>query len=223
MIKNKESAENFCLYFHDRIKEINGLDNPLYQQILIVILMDTLSRVWTKGTENKNKVRFLKLIRDCIKWEHSDRISIPMIFYRLNQLSFVPSEQLKLKIGELFSNYQNSKINRLDNDLFYSDIQHVAESQEEIKLLKNSRHAELLYTYRNNLIHEFRKSGDGIEFSADNELPYYHRMINLDTWELVYPTRFLINLSKVALDSIQAFLIFNNLDPFAFFKFGSPW
>lgn len=94
-------------------------------------------------------------------------------------------------------------------------------------MLKNSRHAELLYTYRNNLIHEFRTSGHGMEFSDDNTSPYYHGMTDLssqkNTWELVYPTHFLVNLSKAALDSIKSFLTSNNLDPYSFFKFGSPW
>jgi hypothetical protein len=92
--------------------------------------------------------------------------------------------------------------------------------------LKNARHADLLYLYRNNLIYEFRQSGQGIEFSNDNNSPYYHEMIELDnnkTWELVYPANFLFNLSKIALNSIKEFLSSNRLDPYSFFQFGSPW
>jgi hypothetical protein len=43
------------------------------------------------------------------------------------------------------------------------------------------------------------------------------------TWELVYPTSFLINLSKAALESIRNRLIERDLNPYSFFKFGSPW
>lgn len=224
---NKDKIEIFCSYFHDRIKEIDGLNNPLYQKILIVILMDTLSRVWTEGVENKNKLRFLKLIRECINWEHSDRISVPMTIYRLEKLNFVINVRLKLKFDGLFNNFQSGRILRIDIDPFYSEIKHLADSRKEKELLMNLRHAELLYTYRNNLIHEFRKPGHGMEFSDDNESPYYHGMTDLDrrenTWELVYPTNFLINLSKVALNSIKAFLASNKLDPYSFFQFGSPW
>ena len=81
MISNKNLISNFYSYFYDRIKEIDKLNNRFYKKILIVMLMDTLSRVWTKGLENGNKLRFLKLIRECIVWEHSDRISVPMIIY----------------------------------------------------------------------------------------------------------------------------------------------
>lgn len=227
MVKNSEIVEKFCSYFHDRINEIVDLNNPLYQKILIIILMDTLSLVWSKGIENRNKLRFMKLIRQCIKWEHSDRISIPMTFYRIRQANLRINEPLKLKIRALFNQFQNGRIVRLDIDPFYHEIQHLVQSQEESKLLKNSCHAELLYTYRNNLIHEFRKPGHGMEFSDDNESPYYHQMTDLDieenTWELVYPTNFIINLSKVALNSIKAFLTTNKLDPYSFYQFGSPW
>jgi hypothetical protein len=224
---NKDKIESFCSYFHDRIIEIDGLNNPLYQKILIVILMDTLSRVWTRGLENKNKLRYLKLIRECINWEHSDRISVPMTIYRLENINLKINVQLRRKIDDLFNNFQNGRILRIDIDPFYSEIKYLAESREEKGLLKNSRHPELLYTYRNNLIHEFRKPGHGMEFSDDNESPYYHGMRDLDrgenTWELVYPTNFLINLSKVALNSVKTFLASKKLDPYSFFKFGSPW
>jgi hypothetical protein len=224
---NNDKIENFCYYFHDRIKEIEALNNPLFQKILIIILMDTFSRVWTKGLENKNKLRFLKLIRECINWEHSDRISVPMVIYRLEKLSLKINDKLKLKLDDLFKYFKSGRILRVDIDPYYFEIKHLAESREEIELLKKSRHAELLYTYRNNLIHEFRKPGRGMEFSDDNESPYYHGMTDLDhggnTWELVYPTNFLINLSKVGLNTIKAFLASNKLDPYSLFQFGSPW
>jgi hypothetical protein len=66
MIKNDDQINQFCSYFQDNINEIEKLNNRLYQKILIVTLLDTLSRVWTKGKEKKNKLRFLKLIRECI-------------------------------------------------------------------------------------------------------------------------------------------------------------
>ena len=69
-----------------------------------------------------------------------------------------------------------------------------------------------------------------MEFSNYNTSPYYHLMTNMrdldtptETYELVYPTHFFVNLSKNALASIKAYLTSNDLDPYSFFKFGSPW
>jgi hypothetical protein len=69
-----------------------------------------------------------------------------------------------------------------------------------------------------------------MEFSDDNTSPYYHGMTDMTelenqrkTYELVYPFIFLLNLSQIALDSIKAFLTSYDLDPYSFFKFGSPW
>jgi hypothetical protein len=189
--------------------------------------MDTLSRVWTRGKENKNQLRFLKLVRECIKWEHADRISIPMKVDRIRDNNIKINDELITRIDGLFKRFKDSGINRIDIDPFFNEIEHLALSIEEQKILKISRHAELLYTYRNNLIHEFRSPGHGMEFSNDNESPYYHRMTHHNyqtkTWELVYPTNFFMNLSNQALTAIKAFLTSNNLDPFSFFKFGSPW
>lgn len=226
-MQNKDSIETFCNYFQDRIDEIEALNNPLYQKILIVILLDTSSRVWTKGLENKNKLRFLKMVGECIRWQDSDKISIPMTFYRLENVDFKVNDALKSIFSDLLHKFQEGRILRLDIDPLYFEIEHLAENCQEKKILNNSRHAELFYTYRNNLIHEFRKPGHGMEFSDDNESPYYHSMTDLvnnhDIWELVYPTAFFISIAKIALDSIKAFLTFNDLDPYSFFKFGSPW
>lgn len=180
-----------------------------------------------KGKETKNKLRFLKFVRECVCWEHSDRISIPMTVYRLKEGNVKASDELMQKIGGLFNKFQDGRILRLDIDPLVSEIEHLAGNADQKELLKNARHAELLYTYRNNLIHEFRKPGHGMEFSDDNDSPYYHGMTDLDsqtkTWELVYPTKFIINLAYIALESIKSFLISNKLDPFTFFNFGSPW
>jgi hypothetical protein len=66
-----------------------------------------------------------------------------------------------------------------------------------------------------------------MEFSNDNETHYYHGMEHLDskmeTLELVYPTKFFMNISHNALTATKAFLTLNNLDLFSFYKFGSPW
>lgn len=227
MKSNERKINQFCSYFQDNINEIVKLNNQLYQKILIISLMDTLSRVWTKGKENKNKLRFLKLVRECIKWEHADRISIPMTVYRIRKDNIKLNDKLMTEIDRLFNKLQYEKIPRIDFNPFFNEIEHLAVSIEEQKTLKNERYAELLYTYRNNLIHEFRESGDGMEFSNDNESPYYHRLTHSDyqtrTWELVYPTKFFINLSNIALTAMKTFLISHNLDPFSFFKFGSPW
>lgn len=87
--------------------------------------------MWTKGIENKNKLRFLKLIRECIKWEHSDRISVPLTIYRLGKLNLKNNAPLKLKFDDLFNNFQSGRILRIDIDPFYSEIKDIAESQGE--------------------------------------------------------------------------------------------
>jgi len=150
-----------------------------------------------------------------------------MTFYRIKEGNYGDNNEINIKIDELFNKLHYGKIIRIDIDPLFNEIKYLVVGNEDIKTLENSRHAELLYTYRNNLIHEFREPGHGMEFSNDNESPYYHGMEHLEskteTWELVYPTKFLINLADVALTAIKGFLTSNNLDPFSFFKFGSPW
>jgi hypothetical protein len=220
-----KNIEKFCSYFEEQIHKIENLKEPLYQKILIITLMDTLSRVWSQGV-TQNKKRFINLITNCIQWEHRERVSIPMTYYRLvdrKDVSTILTEYFQKLINQL----DYGKIYRLEIDPFFSEIEHLIKTNEEKDILVKSRHLELLYIYRNHLVHEFRKPGHGMEFSDNNESPYYHGMTNLslrkDTWELVYPTRFLMNFSKIALSNIKKFLLQNNFDPYSYFQFGSPW
>jgi hypothetical protein len=123
---NEENINQFCSYFQDNINEIVNLNNRLYQKILIISLMDTLSRVWTKGKENKNKLRFLNLVRECIKWEHADRISISMAVYRLRKYNIKRNDKLMTEIDRLFNKFQNGGITRIDIDPFFNEIKHLA-------------------------------------------------------------------------------------------------
>src|SRR5207245_2654692 len=87
---------------------------------------------------------------------------------------------------------------------------------DEITLIQSCRYAELFYTYRNNLIHEFREPGYGIEISSDKNQPYYHSMIG-DPWQLVFPIGFFSFIYASALNGLQKYLLYQDQDPYAQF------
>ena len=138
MTSKEKNINQFCSYFQRNINEIEKLNNPLYKKILIVILLDTLSRVWIKGINDRNKLRFLKLVRECIKWEHADRISIPMALYRIKEGNFEDNNKLMIKIHEIFNGFQDGRIIRIDIDPFFNEIEHIAVNAEEKEILNNS-------------------------------------------------------------------------------------
>ena len=60
----------------------------------------------------------------------------------------------------------------LEVDPLISDIEQLAATVEEKKLLRESTHSSLLYLYRNHLVHEFREPGHGMEMDQRDTLPY---------------------------------------------------
>ena len=111
------------------------------------------------------------------------------------------------------------------NDLTLEEAQHLATPNER-KYVKGARYADLLYTYRNHLLHEFREPGYGADFGADSRTPYYlgtDHLTGQSSWELVFPVQFLQNLCEGCISGLEAYLITNNLNPYDSYKFGTMW
>jgi hypothetical protein len=118
----------------------------------------------------------------------------------------------------------------LEVDPILTNIARFASNEEEKKLLRESTHSNLLYVYRNHLIHEFREPGHGKEMDQGEESPYYHSLTNLtagrtnkQTWELVYPLGFFTRVVFSSLESLHEYLLKNDLDPYSFYEFGTIW
>jgi hypothetical protein len=186
-------------------------------------MLDALARA--KHPEvNSNRDRFVNLIKDCANWADSNRISLPQLSLLL-QIS-LGDAGLKGEVARRIGRWQYGRIYRLDIDPGPQELEPFATTENEQKLIDYSCHANLLYTYRNHLVHEFREPGRGMEISNDNTTPYYHGLTDPqghDTWELVYPIGFFMYIAKCSLDNLKHYLKDNDLDPYSFYEFGSLW
>ena len=223
-MSNRESIKSFCDYFNEQFSQIVLVDNRLYQKILLVTAIDALSRATHGALELKPKRRFVNFVCNFANWKDKDRVSLVQLSHRLPLL---PSK-LKDHVDEQLRNWKHSQIYGIDNDPFASDLEALATVVERQRI-EDCCHGNLLYEYRCNLVHEFRESGHGSERDNDHS-PFYHILINFDgptesrdTWELVYPVTFFINLAKLSLDNLRQHLFQNDIDPYSFYKFGTLW
>jgi hypothetical protein len=96
--------------------------------------------------------------------------------------------------------------------------------------LESLQHWQLMYAYRNSLIHALRTPGYGMEFGSD-ESPHYHQMSTpatedrevTVTAELVYPWKFLHKLCDTGLIELRKYFLENEINPFDSYVFGSYW
>jgi hypothetical protein len=116
---------------------------------------------------------------------------------------------------------RSAEAKRPDSDPISSEVLALAGTTER-RLVEQARYVELLYTYRNHLVHEFRKPGYGIELSDDPTTPYYHGMEG-SPWELVFPGQFLHNLCGNCIDGLAVHLRTSGLNPYDAYKFGTLW
>lgn len=214
----ESDINQFCSYFEKRLGEIRALDDPLFKKILLVAMFDTLARV--PCPEEKSKKRFLGFIERFVDWDEKNKVSISQLSHYLENQA---DSGLKIEVKKRLENWHEST----SLDPAYEEITAFAKTTDERRSVDEAKHTVLLYTYRCKLVHEFRQAGQGLEFSKENEVPFYHPLTDLgtgnETWELTYPENFFFHIVESALRNLKIHLLAENKNPYDSFTFGSAW
>lgn len=215
----EESITTFISYFRDQVENIRDDYNILHRKILFALIIDPLSRA-AYGTEGTHRERVTKLIIDHSFWDDCSRVSLPQLVLNLEDRNLQETD-LYHGASDRLSKWPSKNIPRLNQSPLFDELESFT-SADTVDVLKKCRYVELFYTFRNNLIHEFREPGYGIEMSQDGTTPYYHGMKD-NPWQLVYPIGFFKRLCESILDSLPSHFRNNNITPHDQFEFGSLW
>ena len=219
MCRNRDAITQFIEYFRGHIADLDAVLPLLYRKILYATALDPLARAAFGATDNHRK-RIIRLVDELIDWNDKHRLSLPQLALVLEEQNHT-SGQLYQDVQQRLSHWVPGTVLRLTVSPSLSEMEPLAD-RAETSLLAATRYAELFYTYRNNLIHEFREPGYGIEMSTDKDQPYYTCMID-GPWQLVFPVGFFARLYQQALSGLESFLVRTDLDPYSQFEFGSLW
>lgn len=219
-----EDIAKYVGHFRKRLPEIAGIANSHYRKTLYVTLLDCLSRAAFPNVKG-NRVRFVTFIDTCSSWSYRDRVSTPQLKLALDD-SCMSSGALYADTASRLAAWSEGSILRPDSDPTINDLRALMNVSEK-PCVEKARYAELLYTYRNHLVHEFREPGYGMEFSDDPSTPYYHTMSQLNTggssWELVFPNAFFHSLCEQSVVGIKAHLKSSEINPYDAYQFGTLW
>ena len=222
----EEEIEIYQQYFKGEINEISSIKNGLHQKILLVSILDTLSRARFPN-ERRHKKRFISFIKEYTNWPDKNRVGLYQLLLCLKSDRLVASGNLSKEVESRILRWQNGRLYHLNEcDPEKSDIILFAENEREKKLVDDCEHVNLLYIYRNHLVHEFREPGYGMEMNDNKGSPFYHNMMHLDaqiTWELVYPVKFFMDITNSSLDNLIIYLRGNDLVPNQLYGFGTIW
>ncbi len=222
-------------------------DDALYSRIILTTLLDTLS---SYAFEDKQVgARFVAFVSQFSGWEHAEHVSL-----------FHLSRALEVHQQPEFSNLKLWAESELEAALPAepepSLIAHTSVREKRLAVdptletvltewpknqgtplnlggfqAKHFTHAQLLYQYRNHLVHEFRVPGYGWEVDRTVE-PFYQKQVTklaadlkplAERWELVYPLKFLLELCRTSLARLSKALLEEGRRPFSGRLEGSYW
>jgi hypothetical protein len=239
-----EDVERFIGYFKDQIEEVRVLNTKhaeLYRRILYASILDTLAG--TVLPRRPNRDRFVYFVRRFCQWPDGERVSLPHLVQLIKRNPDPAFEKLREWALSAYRGLpvHGESLMPISHDPAFNEVQSKWPSSREHRTplegvdLVSLQHIELLYAYRNTLVHEFRTPGYGMEF-ANDENPFYHHMSHIEddspneddrllrgTAELVYPWRFLHGLCDTALQQLKTYLLTNELNPYDARVFGTYW
>jgi len=235
--RTKKNIDRFLSFSRKQFESISSIqllkptDYPIFKRILYVGIIDTLSKT-VYPTRKENRKRFTSFIKNFSNWKYCEKVSLPHLIRVLERTPDPEFSDLSKFAYSRFDAWAQGEIIELDKDPDYTEVQKLwPKHKEHFKPIENVQldflqHANLLYTYRNLLIHEMRKPGYGIDLGNPKE-PFYHSMTHVEnvtnTWELVYPVIFFESLCKTVLEELEKYYINNRIDPYHLFTFGTFW
>lgn len=230
--------ERFFGYFQDQlagIEQFGGRELKIHRKILYVAFVDSLSGLIFPTSGNRD--RFTETVRQLGGWQDADRVSTPHLVRALrlnadpsynrvrelasaNMAAWTPGDLIPIKrdleAGVVGTHWPTGKR---------------YEQPVEGAPWSNLKHGELLYAYRNALVHGFRALGSDAELDDDVE-PYYLGVHDMDRggafleevhWELIYPSGFLKALAANVLQGVRIHIERANLDPVEILRGGKFW
>ncbi len=238
--KRLESIDSFIGYFKKQLDEIQVLQTEhaeLYRRLLYASVLDTLAG--SVLPKRPNRERFTYFLQRFCQWPDGDRVSLPHLVQLLRKNPDPAFEKLREWALAKFKALpvHGSALMPISHDPSFDEVKKLWPAPKEHRTplegidLVSLQHFQLLYFYRNTLVHELRTPGYGMEFGDDDREPFYHQMSTVGeggdlvqvSVELVYPWRFLHHLCETALDQLKNYFTTNELSPYDSLVFGTYW
>ncbi len=232
IVDNSQNINDFSEYLKDKLDSISKISEEnhiLFQKVLYVAFLDSLSAaVYPEITEH-NK-RFNALIDNFSCWKEKDHISLTY-FGELVSMSSHKEMKNKYNFVEVKIQYWKAHMTQpvfISEDPSYEEMNKLWDDKFKYKKLdlNHFKHSNLLYQFRNTLVHQFQMKN---EFdNEDLDQPFYRVIREFGTnlplrIELIYPALFLKNISEIVLQNVIKYFENKNINPFPDYYAGDYW
>jgi hypothetical protein len=244
-----EKLDRFRIFISGQIQKAlaqpNLKDQGIRAKILLCSIIDYMSKSIYPNENNGD--RFRNFVSDYSAWDNWNRISLLHLVRAIEMAEEEPEGFSDLKnwaISELHLKFPPSGRLLAVNSSISKDP--ICEEVKKLWPKKNGNllklngirmdqfcHKNLLWCYRNFLMHEYRNPGRGVEGKDDNE-PFYQELKTVKgigesglkftcNWELVYPTFFFRDIASSSLQKLVEHKSAINESPFSNYLEGTYW
>lgn len=226
MIASQNRFFDFARDKFNRIEEFASNDLALHRKVLYVTYIDSLSAL-VYPAYRQNRSRFTEFVIKFGNWANAERVCTPHLARALSLNPDPAYDKIRALVHEKLSAWRLCSHVEISADLEASVVGTHWPSGKHYEQLM---HVELLYAFRNSLVHDFRQLGPGYDLPEDHD-PYYtttHTVSGEDKtgsfhWELVYPEAFLRHLADTALLATETHVCANQINPADVLKTGKYW
>lgn len=218
MALNRPAIARFIAHFESQSTDIEAVESLMLRKLLYATALDPLARAAFGNIGHRKRIT--RLLDELTNWNGKSLISLPQL--SLNLLAAKKGRsRLAREVRKRLDQWPSGHVLPITASPEQSELLPFT-APSEVKLLDECRYSNLFYTYRNNLVHEFREPGYGMELSTDDEQVYYTSTIT-GPWELVFPAAFFSSIFKDTLAGLDSYLVQHRIDPYKQFEFGSLW
>lgn len=234
-----EDIENY-VYRMKRIKDsilsLTGedfLDN--HKKTLLFSLLDTMSVGVFGNKYRRNGKRFEAFVIEFCGWENAERLSLQQMAFLLEKTGETTFVELRKFTFKELSKYPKSQPVPFSYDPFMEEVQSFLPTDRIFNKLSlcDLKHVNLLWRYRNSLVHEARSIGADQLFDIEKE-PHYIQYYQVGRnengvslmeghWEIYYPLRFFVFLVETAISNLASYLTYHDINPIKNYEFEPLW
>jgi hypothetical protein len=84
-MRHAEAIALYCRHFEGELSAAKTAGTPLHGKLVLVSILDTLSRARHPALVRNNHARFVEFVRTSSGWPESERISAPLLLARLQR------------------------------------------------------------------------------------------------------------------------------------------
>ncbi|MEW5567685.1 hypothetical protein [Rossellomorea marisflavi] len=234
-MKLQENIDSYIEVMKEIQSSINDLQGEKFlvnhKKTLLLSLVETISKGTYGDIHRNNFDRFQNFIMEFCEWKEANKVSLQQLALLLDNTQDHEYQRLKKHVSMKIQKYPIASAVPFKYDSTLEEIKAVM--PKGITAINgvdiNSfTHVNLLWKYRNSLVHEARSLG-GTELFDHVDFPHYthYTMLERDgkweVWKITYPIQFFNDLIEKALVNVREKLVEIKRNPRSNYDFGELW